>query len=98
MNLDIDRVIELIFPHKCEFLYGLGLDGTFVCFCCSSLNQSPSEPNDINRHSYPQADSLRLHLTLTLWVQCIVHLRSTFLFFTKQTYMQLCCLICFWAL
>ena len=30
------------------------------------------------RHFYPQADTLRLHLTLTLWVQCIVHLRSTF--------------------
>ena len=28
MNLDIDRVIELFFfPHKYEFLYGLGLDG-----------------------------------------------------------------------
>ena len=31
-----------------------------------------------NRRFYPQADTLRLHLTLTLWVQCIVHLRSTF--------------------
>ena len=27
MNLDIDRVTELIFPHKFEFLYRLGLDG-----------------------------------------------------------------------
>ena len=49
MNLDIDRVIELFFPHKCEFLYRLGLDGILVCFCRSSLNQSPSEPNDINK-------------------------------------------------
>ena len=30
------------------------------------------------RHFYPQADTLRVHLTLTLLVQCIVHLRSTF--------------------
>ena len=30
------------------------------------------------RHFYPQADTLRVHLTLTLWVQCIMHLRSTF--------------------
>ena len=29
-NLDIDRIIELIFPHKCEFLHRLGLDG----ICC----------------------------------------------------------------
>ena len=49
MNLDIDRVIELIFSHKCEFLYRLGLDGILVCFCRSSLNLSPSEPNDINK-------------------------------------------------
>ena len=26
----------------------------------------------------PTGDALRVHLTLTLWVQCIVHLRSTF--------------------
>ena len=38
MNLDIDRGIELIFPHKYEFFYRLGLDGILVCFCCSSLN------------------------------------------------------------
>ena len=38
MNLDIDRVIELIFPHKCEFLYRLGLDGISVRVCRSSLN------------------------------------------------------------
>ena len=38
MNLDIDRVIELIFPHKCEFLYKLRLDGILVCFSRSSLN------------------------------------------------------------
>ena len=39
MNLDIDRVTELIFfPHKCEFLYRLGLDVILVCFCRSSLN------------------------------------------------------------
>ena len=49
MNLDIHRVIEFIFPHKYEFLYRLGLDGILVCFCCSSLNKSPSEPNDINK-------------------------------------------------
>ena len=49
MNLDIYRVIELIFPHKYEFLYRLGLDGILVCFCCSSLNSPPSEPKDINK-------------------------------------------------
>ena len=49
MNLDIDPVIELFFPHKFEFLYRLGLDGILVCFCRSSSNQSPSEPNDINK-------------------------------------------------
>ena len=38
MNLDIDCVIELFFPHRYEFLYRLGLDGMLVCFCCSSLN------------------------------------------------------------
>ena len=37
MNLDIYRVIELFFPHKCEFLYRLGLDGILVCFGCSEL-------------------------------------------------------------
>ena len=49
MNLDIDSVIELIFPHKCEFLIRLGLDGILVCFYRSFLNQSLSEPNDINK-------------------------------------------------
>ena len=49
MNLDIDRVIELIFPHKCDFLYMLGLDGILLCFCRSSLNLSPSEPNYITK-------------------------------------------------
>ena len=49
MNLDIDRVTELFFPHKCEFLYRLGLDGILVRFCHSSLNKSPSEPYDINK-------------------------------------------------
>ena len=49
MNLDIDRIIELFFPHKCDFLFRLGLDGNLVCFCRSSLNWSPSEPNDINK-------------------------------------------------
>ena len=44
MNLDKDLVIEFIFHHKYEFLYRLGLDGILVCFCCSSLNLSPSEP------------------------------------------------------
>ena len=37
-----------------------------------------------NRHFYPQADTLRVHLTLTLWVQCIVHLRSTFEFLPSK--------------
>ena len=36
------------------------------------------------RHFYPQADTLRVHLTLTLWVQCIVHLRSTFYFLPSK--------------
>ena len=46
MNLDIDCVIS---PHKYEFLYRLGLDGILVCFYCSSLNQSQSEPIDIDK-------------------------------------------------
>ena len=37
-----------------------------------------------NRHFYPQADTLRVHLTLTLLVQCIVHLRSTFYFLPSK--------------
>ena len=49
MNLDIDRVIELIFPRKYEVLHRLGLDEFLLCFCCSSLNKSPGEPNDINK-------------------------------------------------
>ena len=44
MNLVKEHVIEFIFLHKYEFLYRLGLDGILVCFCCSSLNLSPSEP------------------------------------------------------
>ena len=40
-------------------------------------NTTPDSGHYI-RHFYPQTDTLRLHLTLTLWVQCIVHLRSTF--------------------
>ena len=38
INLDIDRVLDYFFPHKCEFLYRLGLDGILVCFFRSSLN------------------------------------------------------------
>ena len=38
MNLDINRVIKFIFPHRYEFLLRLGLDRISVCFCCSSLN------------------------------------------------------------
>ena len=49
MNLDIYRVIEFTFPLKNEFLYRLGLDGILMCFCCSSLNLSQSEPSDINK-------------------------------------------------
>ena len=33
-----------------------------------------------------EIDTLRLHLTLTLWVQCIVHLRSTFLNFYQANF------------
>ena len=49
INLDIYRVIEFIFSITYEFLYRLGLDGNLVCFCCSSLIKSPSEPSDINK-------------------------------------------------
>ena len=38
------------------------------------------------RHFYPQADTLRVHLTLTLFVQCIMHLRSTFNFYQANSY------------
>ena len=50
------------------------------------------------RDFYLQADTLGLHLTLTLWVQCIFAFAVNFLIFTKQTFMHLCCLICFSAL
>ena len=36
------------------------------------------------RQFYPQADTLRVHLALTLLVQCIVHLRSTFQFLPSK--------------
>ena len=32
MNLDIDRVIRIIFSLKFELLYRLGLDGISACF------------------------------------------------------------------
>ena len=44
MNLDIDRVIRIIFSLKYEFLYRLGLDGISARFCVSTLNHSPSVP------------------------------------------------------
>ena len=44
MNIDIDRVIRILFSLKYEFLYRLGLDGISACFCFSPLNQSPSVP------------------------------------------------------
>ena len=31
------------------YINRLGLDGILVCYCYSSLNKSPSEPNDINK-------------------------------------------------
>ena len=44
INLDIDRVIRIFFSLKYELLYRLGLHGISVCFCSSTLNQSPSVP------------------------------------------------------
>ena len=44
MNLDIDRVIRIIFSLKYELLYRLELDGISACFCSCTLNQSPSVP------------------------------------------------------
>ena len=44
MNLDIDRVIGIFFSLKYELFYRLGLDGISVCFCSSTLSQSPSVP------------------------------------------------------
>ena len=44
MNLDIDSVIRIFFSLKYELLYRLGLNGISVCFCSSTLNQSPSIP------------------------------------------------------
>ena len=38
MNLDIDRVIRLIFALKYDLLYRLGLDGISASFCSSTLN------------------------------------------------------------
>ena len=40
--------------------------------------QTDGRSGPTTRHFYPQADTLRVHLTLTLWVQCFVHLRSNF--------------------
>ena len=44
MNVDIDSVIGIFFSLKYELSYRLGLGGTSACFCCSTLNQSPSVP------------------------------------------------------
>ena len=44
MNLDIDRVIRILFSIQYELLYRLGLDGISACFCPSTLNWSPSVP------------------------------------------------------
>ena len=39
MNLDIDRVIELIFSLKYIFyIYRLGLDGISACFAAPHMN------------------------------------------------------------
>ena len=83
MNLDIDRVIELIFPHKCEFLFRLGLDGILVCFCRSSLNKSPSEPNDINKTWL-----IRVSEGNSSVLQITVRNRKLFFLFLNQTYLQ----------
>ena len=83
MNLDIDCVIELIFPHKCDFLYRLGLDGILVCFCCSSLNKSPSEPNDINKTCL-----IRVSGGNSSVLQIRVCNRNLFFLFLSQKYLQ----------
>ena len=44
MNLNIDRVIRIIFSLKYVFLYRLGLDGISARFCVFALNHSPSVP------------------------------------------------------
>ena len=50
VNLGIRRVVEIIFfSAQYVVLYKLRLDGILTCFWCFSLNQSPSEPNDINK-------------------------------------------------
>ena len=61
----------------CDALHCL-LDNLFIRFGSKLYRQIVGIPMGTNRHFYPQADTLRVHLTLTLWVQCIVHLRSTF--------------------
>ena len=38
MNLDIDRVLGLIFSLTYGLLYMLGLDGLSACFCLPTLN------------------------------------------------------------
>ena len=43
MNLDMNRVIDF-FSLKYGVLHRLGLDGILAC-----SNESPSEPNDINK-------------------------------------------------
>ena len=79
MNLDIDRVIEFIFPHKYELLFGLGLDGILVCFCCSSLNLFPSEPNDMNKTWLIQVSGGNSSVP-----QIRVHNRKLFSYFSAQ--------------
>ena len=82
----------LAFPQFDKpFILAVDASDEYIGYVLSQLDSG-------NRHFYPQADTLCVHLTLTLWVQCIVHLRSLFLIFTKQTYTQICCFICFSAL
>ena len=52
-------------------------------FCRQNLSQISFEI--VANCSHPsEILALRAHLTLTLWVQCIVHLRSTFKFLPSK--------------
>ena len=52
-----------------------------------------------SRHFYPQTDTLRLHWPDTDFMGAVYCASVVnFLIFTKQTYMQTCCLLSFSAL
>ena len=62
------------------------------CFATHSRCLSPAVAK---QSQSSEIGALRLHLTLTLWVQCIVHLRSTFQFLPSK---RICVYVVIYAL